>query len=144
MTIDSRTTPNHSADQGDIDTERGDAVCVVGDRFAGMASVPGVHTLSQLIGDLGRGGPVPRSIVAGQGLAQYEFEYLQAAVAQRNQDLGDLLVQDPTAERVARSLVHKHQEQNVLLADLGRTAERSFSANLRMHGDNELLLDHQT
>ena len=140
MTLDS-STANHPVERGVVNEDHGDAVCVVGDRFAGMASVPGVHTLSQLVGDLGRGGPVPRSIVAGQGLARYEFEYLQAAVARRNEDLR---VQDPPTERVARSLVYKHHEQNVLLADLTRTAERSFSANLRIHGDNELLLDHQT
>lgn len=138
------TTVSRPSDHQDPERGRGGAVCVVGDRFADMASVPGVNTLSQMVAELGRGGPVPSSIVAGQGLQQYEFEHLQTAIASRNQDLDELLVQNPPADRVARSLVHKHQEHNVLLANLCRTTERSFSASVRMHGDNELLLDHQT
>lgn len=143
MTVDSRTARNHTDSRDALERDR-DAVCVVGDRFAGMACVPKVHTLSQLIGDLGRGGSVPRRIVAGQGLQEHELHYLQAAVAKRNANLRDILVQTPASERVGRSLVHKHQEQNVLLANLSRSAERSFTADIRMHGNNELLLDHQT
>lgn len=46
--------------------------------------------------------------------------------------------------RVPRHLVHKHREQNVLLADLHKTSDERFRASIRLHGENELLLDHQT
>src|SRR5699024_625348 len=39
---------------------------------------------------------------------------------------------------------HKHREENVLIADLGRHDDQIFHAALRLHQNNELLLDHQT
>lgn len=149
MTI-SRTTPTplHPDRSGHpvVDQDHGPTVCLVGDRFGGMAAAPGVHTLSQLIGDLRRGAPVPHSIILGQGLQEYEFEYLRAALTRRNKDPREILTQFPAGQGqgVSRSLVHKHREQNVLLADLRKTNDQRFRARIRLHGENELLLDHQT
>lgn len=128
----------------DSNNDTGQTVCLVGDQFSGMATVPGVHTLSQLTGDLRRGTPVPSNIILGQGLQEYELEYLRTTLSGREHNPHDILVRPSDAPRVARSLVHKHREQNVLLADLRKTADQRFQADLVLHGDNELLLDHQT
>jgi hypothetical protein len=124
--------------------ETGSTVCLVGDQFSGMATVPGVHTLSQLVRDLHGGASVPRNIILGQGLQEYELEYLRAALSRREQDPRDVVVRFSDGHRVTRSLVHKHREQNVLLANLRKVADQRFEAGMVLHGENELLLDHQT
>ena len=145
MTINSTTsypsiTNAHPAADADSDV----TVCLVGDQFAGMAAVPGVHTLSEFIGDLHRGAPVPRSIILGQGVQGYELEYLHAALESRGTDPHEIMRPASNTQRVPRHLVHKHREQNVLLADLHQADDQQFRAGLRLHGENELLLDHQT
>lgn len=140
LTLVHADTPSDPA----VDHDHGATICLVGDRFAGMAAVPGVHTLSQLVGDLRRGAPVPRNIIIGQGLQEYEFEYLYAALTRRNKDPREVLTQFPAGQRVSRSLVHKSREQNVLLANFRKTEAQRFRADIRLHSENEMLLDHQT
>jgi hypothetical protein len=40
--------------------------------------------------------------------------------------------------------VHKHDVDNVLLARLRRTGTDSYGADIRVHGHNEMLADHQS
>ncbi|WP_170211930.1 AfsA-related hotdog domain-containing protein [Saccharothrix australiensis] len=118
-------------------------MCLVGDRFSGMRDVPGVRTLGQLVGDLRSGAPAPDAIVVGQGMGDYELDYLNAALARR-EDARDVPVLGVARTPVARSLVHKHREQNVLLSGLRALPDGRHAADLALHGENELLLDHQT
>lgn len=118
------------------------ALCVVGDTFAALAEVDGVRTVSQFVGDLKSGAPLPDRLVAGQGVTDYELEYLSAALAARTS--GELTIEPSAVERVSRGIAHKHRETNVLLADLERVDASTFAAGLRLHAENELLQDHQT
>jgi hypothetical protein len=122
--------PLHTDLHPPVGYDRDVTVCLVGDRFSGMAAVPGVQTLSQFIGDLRREAPVPHSIILGQGLQEYELEYLYAALRRRDTDPHEVLMQPSGGMRVPRHLVHKHREQNVLLADLRKTNDRQFRANM--------------
>ncbi|OLT22015.1 hypothetical protein BJF78_33525 [Pseudonocardia sp. CNS-139] len=119
--------------------ETNDALCIVGDTFGTLAQMGGVQTVSQFVRTLRSGGPVPRTLVAGQGVSAYEIEYLRAALAGT-----DVEIVTSAVDRVSRHIAHKHRETNVLLADLERTGEQTYAANLRLHADNELLQDHQT
>ena len=118
------------------------ALCVVGDTFAALAEVDGVRTVSQLVRDVRSGAPLPDRLVAGQGVTDYELEYLTTALTARTQ--GEVTIEPSAGERVSRDIAHKHRETNVLLADLERTGDGGYAANLRLHADNELLQDHQT
>ncbi len=124
------------------DPQASTALCVVGDTFAALAEVDGVRTVSQFVRDLRSGAPLPERLVAGQGVTDYELEYLSAALAARTR--GEVTIEPAAVERVSRGIAHKHRETNVLLADLERVDATSFGANLRLHAENELLQDHQT
>jgi hypothetical protein len=119
-----------------------DAVCIVGDTFGALAQVGGVQTVSQFVRTVKSGGPMPRRLVAGQGVSDYEMEYLRTTLAAAQAAQVDIT---PSAvDRVSRDVAHKHRESNVLLADLERTGGDTYAANLRLHAENELLQDHQT
>lgn len=117
-------------------------VCIVGDKFAALAEVGDVQTVSQFVSALRSGAPLPDRIVAGQGVSDYEMEYLSTAL-QTHRRAG-LEIEPPAVDRVSRDVAHKHRETNVLLADLERVDTDVYQANLRLHSDNELLQDHQT
>lgn len=139
------TTPySLDSDVHPVDFGNEATVCLVGDQFTGMAAVAGVQTMGQFISDLRQGAQVPRTIVLGQGMQEYELEYLYAALVRKGTDPHEVMHPAPKDRRVPRYLVHKHREQNVLLADLHKTKDQRFQASIRLHGDNELLLDHQT
>jgi hypothetical protein len=118
---------------------------VVADRFNGFAQDMHVHTVSGLSAQIGRGelDDVEVFLLCGQGVGQFERDYVQSAIDRRG--LADQIrfVGDgpPPA---GRDVVHKNSADNVLLAGLRRSGERRYTADLRMHGNNELLLDHQT
>ncbi|HYS40477.1 MAG TPA: AfsA-related hotdog domain-containing protein [Pseudonocardiaceae bacterium] len=122
-------------------------VIVVADRFRGFVDDGRVWTVSGLLGRIESGafdditGAV--RLHAGQGIGPFEHEHVQAALDRRGVSDRVRLVADD-AEPAGRDQVHKHRAENVLLAGLRRTGTQSFAADLRVHGDNELLLDHQT
>ncbi len=123
-------------------------VVVVADRFLGVSADERVHTVSGLAAVLrgrryrtGDGGGIRLRL--GQGLTEHDIEYLQHVASvhaphERVEVIGE--VHEPTP----RHQVHKYQNSNVLLADLVRESENVFTAALRVHGENELLSDHQT
>lgn len=124
---------------------------VVGDRFHAFAGADGVHTVSDLAGRIRRGefaaGRGPVLLHAGQGVGEYERDYLHSVIAGTEAADGIWFASDP-APIAGRATVHKHRPDNVLLGDVHRDpapgGAARFTASLRLSGDNELLHDHQT
>lgn len=122
-------------------------LCIVGDRFKGMEAHQQVSTLSSFTRALGNGDfddlEVALVLVGGQGVGRYEWDHLAEAVARRG--LSDrVIIQAGSPTLVRRGEAHKHRENNILVSDLEQAGEQHFRAALRVHNDNELLLDHQT
>lgn len=120
---------------------------IVGDRFAGFAAQKGVLTISRFIEEMRLGvfswDTQPIRVRAGQGVTAEDWEHVcdQARLF----GLSERLDFDFTAPELAgRGEAHKHRSCNTLIADLKREDEHLFSARLRVHNDNELLIDHQT
>ncbi|MGW9557251.1 AfsA-related hotdog domain-containing protein [Nocardiopsis sp. NPDC055551] len=123
------------------------ALCIVGDRFAGFAAQEQVRTLRAFTKAV-RDGEYddlahPLVILAGQGIGEYEWEYVHAVLRARGV-WERVLFQDRVPDIVGRGEAHKCRVENVLVADLVRVDEDEYRASLRLHADNELLLDHQT
>ncbi|WP_067706769.1 AfsA-related hotdog domain-containing protein [Nocardia yamanashiensis] len=119
---------------------------LVADRFRGIAEDDRAFTVSGLVAAL-RGGRLreseqPVTVRLGQGVTRHDLDYVEH-VAAIHAPAG-LRVLGEVAEPAPRHQVHKYQNSNVLLANLIRESATEFSADLRIHGDNELLLDHQT
>ncbi|MGW0532098.1 AfsA-related hotdog domain-containing protein [Streptomyces sp. NPDC003032] len=122
-------------------------VVVVGDRFAGFAVQEGVATVSQFLAGLHSGEYGARSghavVRAGQGVGDFEWQLVCEQV--RAHKLEDRVRPvRPQSQLASRTECHKRSEPNALIAELRRVDEELFEASLRLHNDNELLLDHQT
>ncbi|MEU0544469.1 AfsA-related hotdog domain-containing protein [Nocardia sp. NPDC005978] len=121
-------------------------VVLVADRFRGLAVDNRAFTVSGLVAVLRSGGlreaAEPLIVRIGQGITRHDLDYIEH-VAAIHAPAG-LRVLDAVAEPAPRHQVHKYQNSNVLLANLVQDSATEFSADLRIHGDNELLLDHQT
>ncbi|MEU5387601.1 AfsA-related hotdog domain-containing protein [Kitasatospora cineracea] len=123
-------------------------VLLVGDRFAGFAVHEGVFTVSQfreqlpLLGAVRAGGE-HTLVRAGQGVTAPEWAALRDTAARHGLQ-ESLEFHFPHPALSPRQEVHKHQSQNTLIADLRQEQAGRFVADLRLHADNELLLDHQT
>jgi hypothetical protein len=120
---------------------------LVGDRFAGFAAQQDVLTVSQFIEEMRLGvyswDSRPVRVRAGQGVTPEDAEIVRDAALLLG--LGDRLDLDFRAPALAgRGEAHKHRSCNTLIADLRRDGADLFSATLRVHNDNELLIDHQT
>lgn len=127
--------------------QRSMTVIVVGDRFYGLAGQQEVRTVSALVMELRTGGFNPgngrATLVFGQGVSEFDLELLRVEVARAElEDLVDF--REPELKLAGRGQVHKRQESNVLIANLGKERDDLYTADLRIHNDNELLLDHQT
>jgi hypothetical protein len=122
-------------------------ICIVGDRFRGLERHERVSTLSAFTRSLGSGALDSLDenlvLVAGDGVGPYEWDHLAEALARRG--LEDRITIEARSEPlVRRGEAHKHRESNILVAGLHRVGEGHFAGSLRVHNDNELLLDHQT
>ncbi|MFE6228163.1 AfsA-related hotdog domain-containing protein [Streptomyces sp. NPDC057854] len=121
-------------------------IVVVGDRFAGFAAQEDVVTVSQFLTELHAGtfeeGP-EHVVRAGQGVGRFEWNLVRERVRTHGLEHRVRLVLQE-AELATRAECHKRSEPNALIADLRRVDETLFHASLRLHNDNELLLDHQT
>jgi hypothetical protein len=120
---------------------------VVADRFNGFVNDERVQTVSGLITMIASGClddlDDELRLHRGQGVGQFECAHIVAALNRRRLSPRVTFVDEEIAV-AGRDVVHKNRLENVLLADLQKTGEHSFKASLRIHGENELLLDHQT
>ncbi|GHB06743.1 AfsA-related hotdog domain-containing protein [Streptomyces termitum] len=122
------------------------ALVVVGDRFVGFAAQEGVVTVSQFLTELRAGAyeeGTARAVRAGQGVGDFEWQLVREQLRAHGLEHRMPPVR-PGTELASRSECHKCSEPNALIADLRRVDDRLFHAALRLHNDNELLLDHQT
>jgi hypothetical protein len=122
-------------------------VFVVGDRFRGFVHHDRVTTVSELCTAVAAGtyDELQGSMLLhrGQGISPSDREYVEATIARRG--LQPRMRFAGTEPPVAsREVTHKHRSENVLLAHVRREGVGTFRADLRVHADNELLLDHQT
>lgn len=119
-------------------------ITVVGDRFVGFADgVEDVYTLEQFLERLQELRSEALRVRAGQGISPAGWRLLTDHV--RRHGLSGTWALIPADRDLAgRQEAHKHHETNTLIADLSARSDTVFTAHLRVHNDNELLLDHQT
>lgn len=138
----------------DRSEQRTKHLVVVADRFSGFCQDDRVRTVSGLCAAIASGefDEVPGELVLhpGQGITPYEQRDIEETVSRRGLD-GRLRLTNDNLEPAGRGVVHKHRSENVLLTNLCcdverelDTGHRDFTAQLCLHGHNELLLDHQT
>ncbi|MER7916530.1 MULTISPECIES: AfsA-related hotdog domain-containing protein [unclassified Streptomyces] len=120
---------------------------LVGDRFAGFAAQQDVLTVTGFVEEMHLGvyswDGQPIRVRAGQGVTAEDRDLIrgQAQLLGLTERL-DFDFRPPSL--AGRGEAHKHLSRNTLIADLRRDGEDLFSATLRVHNDNELLIDHQT
>ncbi|GLF99334.1 AfsA-related hotdog domain-containing protein [Streptomyces yaizuensis] len=123
------------------------SVCLVGDRFASFARHESVRTVSSFVSAVGSGTyddlAGPMLLWEGQGIDEFDRGYIRAALERAGLSR-KILMQPNNPVIAARAEAHKYREANVLVAGLQRQDDRTYRAGLRLHSDNELLLDHQT
>jgi A-factor biosynthesis hotdog protein len=123
-------------------------VVVVADRFASFARGDQVLTMSDLLALIGSGGPEVEGchwvVHLGQGIDGTDRDILEAACEKSE---ATVRLADPAAARQQAerpSTVHKDRPENVLLAGVHSPSATHCQAELRIHRDNELILDHHT
>lgn len=123
-------------------------VVVVADRFAQFAREDRVFTMSGLLALLHSGGlraAECRWVVHfGQGIDETDGDLLRTACAESE---GAVCLADPDRFRPPPEppvVVHKDRPDNVLLAGVHSPEPALCRAELRIHRDNELVLDHHT
>jgi hypothetical protein len=123
-------------------------VVVVADRFARFARGDRVLTMSDLLALLTDGGPEVAGghwvVHLGQGVDAADFDLIETV---RGRSDAAVCLADPEPVRVAPEppgIVHKDRPENVLLAGVHHPAATRCRAGLRIHRDNELVLDHHT
>jgi A-factor biosynthesis hotdog domain len=120
-------------------------VILVGDRFGGFAEIDSVRTVSRFHEEIAAGmyDACPTlHVECGQGLVDGDLQRIRTAIA--GHGLAKRIIVSPPAVPAGRQLVHKHQQQNVLLTRPKRISLDTYASALTIHGDNELLHDHQT
>jgi A-factor biosynthesis hotdog protein len=122
-------------------------VVVVADRFARFARGDQVRTVSGLLDLITTGPGVAGAqwvVHAGQGVDAADHDLIEAA---RDRSETEVCLADPATFRQRPehpATVHKDRPENVLLAGLHRPSAARCRADLRIHRDNELILDHHT
>lgn len=83
----------------------------------------------------------PPLLVPGQGVGQYEQEFLRAEL--RRHGLPDsLLLRSEEPIPIGRNESHKRRPENVLLANLRQLDADLYHADLRVQDTHEMVLDH--
>ncbi|HEX3614140.1 MAG TPA: AfsA-related hotdog domain-containing protein [Sporichthyaceae bacterium] len=122
-------------------------VCLVGDQFAQFATHQSVRTVSGFVAEVRAGcfdnlrGPL--SISWGQGITTYDRDFVRDGLRSRGL-LDSVLLESEEPAVVSRSRTHKQREANAVLAGLRSTGDDTYRASLRLHPENEFLLDHQS
>ncbi|HET6290667.1 MAG TPA: AfsA-related hotdog domain-containing protein [Amycolatopsis sp.] len=123
-------------------------ISVVGDRFRDFAESVGAWSLSELVAAITEGefdeGPWPLRILTGQGIDDYSGTYLLAALTRRGVEEAEVSLLRSEEVIADRHELHKGQAHNVLVANLTAETPEVFTADLRLHNDNELVVDAQT
>jgi 3-hydroxymyristoyl/3-hydroxydecanoyl-(acyl carrier protein) dehydratase len=124
------------------------AIVLVGERFAPFLAVGLGMSPADFVGAVENGKfdaePAPRHVHIGQAVGRHALADVTDAVAARG--LSDRLLLRPRSRPrpVEARAVHKSHSRNVLVADFEQAEPDVFQAALRIHNDNELLLDHQS
>jgi hypothetical protein len=121
---------------------------VVADRFARFARGDQVLTMSGLLALMTSDGAELAGchwvVHPGQGIDGTDGDLLEAAAEKSD---ATVYLADPDVFRplpVAPAVVHKHRPENVLLAGVHSPEATLCLADLHVHRDNELVLDHHT
>lgn len=115
-------------------------VVVVADRFAQFGRLEHVLTMTELRALLSADPAGGEWVVHwGQGIRPEDRELLDDAGPLVRIADGETL-----PSPVTPAMVHKQRPENVLLAGVRNVSETHCSAELRIHRDNELILDHHT
>ncbi|MFG2225263.1 AfsA-related hotdog domain-containing protein [Streptomyces sp. NPDC048644] len=111
-----------------------------------FARAVGATTFSELVHALDHGDHdgtgEALAVHAGQGIDDYSVAYLRDAAERRGLKI-DVELTGGEAELVGRQHVHKARQDNVLISALERLSAEEFTADLRLHDHNELLVDVQ-
>ncbi|MDJ0465895.1 AfsA-related hotdog domain-containing protein [Streptomyces sp. H27-C3] len=123
------------------------SIVLVGDRFVGFAVQENVFTVSQLVEDLQHGAYAsegdPVLIESAQGVSEADVFLIVEELRHLGLDERIQIRLQPSTLSGAGE-VHKRLVVNALIADLYQVSDVLYGAGLRVHNDNELLLDHQT
>lgn len=121
---------------------------LVGNRFHGFSAAhPEVLTVSEFIrhlrNDAGAPEPEHLTLVPGQGIGESQWDLLRTEIFERG--LAQRIHLMPAiAAPAERHETHKHLQINSLITPPRQTGAGRYRAELRVHNDNELLIDHQT
>ncbi|SDN12809.1 AfsA-related hotdog domain-containing protein [Actinomyces ruminicola] len=129
------------------DTNSGSPTYVVGDQFEQLSSESvQVVTLSQLLDAIrSKAHTVPSFLVAGQGIDSFDIMAVKDALSSHLRNRAqEVSIVGPSEPLVSREVGHKWRGRNVLLSKLRAVNQFTAVADLRVAGDNELLMDHQT
>ncbi|HJP79298.1 MAG TPA: AfsA-related hotdog domain-containing protein [Pseudonocardiaceae bacterium] len=125
----------------------GKHVVVVADRFAPFADGERVLTISDLLMRVSgkpSGEPHrPWTVHVGQGIESRDWQLLESAC--RDNTTARMAAREaPFGAQLAPATVHKLRPENVLLANVRHLTTGYCAADLRIHCDNELVIDHRT
>lgn len=149
MQVDQSSSANRTPLSALGSTEAGGPVryfVVVADRFASFADGEQVFTMSQLMALLRAGATTGLGrqcvILPGQGIERADAEALESSGAILQTATGRGALSGDGA--VPPATVHKSRPENVLISAFTTSSAANCSAALRIHRDNELVMDHLT
>ncbi|AVO59698.1 hypothetical protein C6Q18_17610 [Pseudomonas chlororaphis subsp. piscium] len=113
--------------------------------FARHENVMSYSTLLQALKTSGQSVLRGCKVIAGQGLGRKEIQHAhRMAIASGYADEFDHWNLWTDAELAGQELAHKRQRKNVLISVPEKHDEGLYTANLLLHAENELMLDHLT
>ncbi|MEV0445734.1 AfsA-related hotdog domain-containing protein [Streptomyces spectabilis] len=138
----SRSRPEGEGEGGDLRH-----VILVADRFAQFADGEQVLTVSECTALAAAGKAEPTDgewmLHLGQGIERSDLDaLLDDGATKKGSGMRLAAPGLPLSRPVRPPVVHKHRAENVLLADFRNFSKTHCAAGLRIHRDNEHLLDH--